>query len=93
MKWFHRKKIIKELIERRNEVISRALTSIPPEMLNRHFLEYKYWLIEPHIKKKYEKYAEVEAKESDRRVQQTIYKILEGAANEESRSGEGTKET
>lgn len=81
------RKIIKELIRRRDEVIKRAQMPIPTHLLNAPFTDYKIWLIEPHVHEKFIEEYEEKDDEGQRSGQLTVYKILNGVEDEEGGTG------
>ena len=79
IKWFKNRKIIKELIDRRDEVTRRAVKianrNIPQNLIDVSYPKIIEWMVEPHLYEKYIKVSNVEESEL-RDDQNLIYKIL-----------------
>ena len=86
MKWFkkRRNKLFAELIDRRDEVLRRAIMisnrNIPQFLMDEPLPKVLEWVVSPHIYKTWEKYAKIDVKEL-RGDQSLVYKIL-GAYSE-----------
>jgi len=84
-----KKKLNKELMRRRDEVIERykhaCARTFPDHLLEEPMAILFEWIITPHIKKEYVKYRHVPP-ESDRGAENAVYKIMEvrEKLNEES---------
>ncbi len=80
------KEKIKQLVERRDEVIKRATGTIPDFYLMRKdpmvFKDYLLWIIKPHIKRTFNKHNPMKNKD-ERLAQTVVYKILKEAYPED----------
>ena len=94
VKWFKNRKIIKELIDRRDEVTRRAVKianrNIPQHLIDMSYPKIIEWMVEPHLYEVYKKASNVE--ESVLRDDQTlIYKIL-GVFKDKNKKNEDSKD-
>ena len=76
-----------ELINRRDEVIQRAIYAanrqFPPSLIESGFPELLKWVINPHISEFYLNYSP-EEEGREKKALRAVYKILEGVENEEN---------
>jgi len=77
---------IRQLVERRDEVIKRATGTIPDFYLMRKdpmvFKDYLLWIIKPHIKRKFAKHTPMK-NEDERLAQTVVYNILKEVEKED----------
>ena len=80
-----------ELINRRDEVIQRAIYAanrqFPPSLLESGFPEILKWVITPHITEIYANYSP-ESEKRERKASRAVYKILEGVENKDKEESE-----
>jgi len=83
--------IEEELINRRDEVIQRAIYAanrqFPPRLLESGFPDILKWVIVPHITEIYNSYSP-ESEKRERKASRAVYKILEGIEEKDKEESE-----